>query len=151
MSGQTATPPKIVAADYRATRGAQSHWRVDILWRFEQDAGVSVYVLLDQPLATRVSDPLVLDHSSSEPTVPVEANRRQDFEVFEVHASGAIERRLQYNLALPETWREVNVIGRFGYSHTPPDAAWVKSQNRTLAAGWQQVVDSEAFRLKLGA
>lgn len=149
MPEQNATPPSIVAAEYRVARRAEGQWQLDILWRFENEAGVELYVLLDQPLVTHIDDPLVLNHTSSEPPIPVEANQRADFEIVAVPAGGSLERWLRYSIALPETSAEITVVGRFGYSHSPPDAEWVKRQNRTRVAGWQQVADSAALSLTL--
>ena len=122
-SEQNISPPRIVAADHRATQRVPGQWRLEIMWRFENETDTPLYVLLDQPLMTTIGDPLILNHAAAEPSLPVEPNREADFEIITVSARDAHERRLQYHLALPEALEVVTVIGRFGYSHTPPDPA----------------------------
>lgn len=148
MSQQTISPPRIVAADHRATQRVPGQWRLEIMWRFENETDTPLYVLLDQPLTTTIGDPLILNHAAAEPSLPVEPNREADFEIITVSARDAHERRLQYHLALPEALEVVTVIGRFGYSHTPPDPAWMKNQNRTQVAKWQQIADSDALTVR---
>lgn len=148
MSEQNISPPRIVAADYRATRRVPGQWLLEITWRFENDADAPLYVLLDQPVTTAIADPLILNHAAAEPSIPYSAYLEADFEIITVSPRGAHEQRLQYHLALPETLEEATVIGRFGYSRTPPDSAWVKGQNRMQVAKWQEIADSAALSLK---
>ncbi|HEX7955871.1 MAG TPA: hypothetical protein VF508_02960 [Pyrinomonadaceae bacterium] len=151
MSEQSTTQPRIVAAEHRVASPAPGRRQLEVLWRFENGSGVTLYVLIDQPLTTRVADPLVLDHSASEPQLPVEANRRADFEIIAVPAGGVAERRMRYHLSLPAAFGEARVVGRFGYSHAPPDGGWEAAQNRRKVAQWQSLADSEPFVAAFGS
>lgn len=118
---------------------------LEILWRFENEAETPLFVLLDRPVTTTIAEPLILIHSVAEPSLPVEVNRQADFEIITVSPRGVQERWLKYHLALPETLAAVTIIGRFGYSHTPPDPDWMKNQNRKQVAKWRQTADSDAL------
>ena len=145
MSQQNLSPPRIVAAEYRTSGSAPRQCLLEILWRFENEAETALYVLLDQPVTTAIAAPLILNHAAAESLLPLSANRRADFEIITVSPRGVQERWLKYHLALPDTLKEVTVIGRFGYSHTPPDPEWMKDQNRSQVAKWLQTADSDAL------
>lgn len=149
MSGHDNKLMRIKAAVNRLRRQARSQWQVDVLWRFENLADTTVYLLLDVPIVTKTVNPLILDHASFDTNPETGANVEPEFEIVDIPPQAVLERSLTYSLSLPESWNEVTVIGRFGYSYERPDPKWTQQQNRTQVARWVQRVESEAFSMEL--
>jgi hypothetical protein len=147
MSDQI-TAPRITAADRRTSRRARAQWQLAVLWQCENEAESPVYLVVNQPITTAIGDPLILDHSAVEPLLPLSANQRTDFEIITIMPRSKDQRWWKYSLALSDAPAERTVIGRFGYSRTPPDDAWVKTQNLRNVAAWQQLVDSDPFTVR---
>ena len=149
MSGHDNKLIRIEAASCSLRPEVQSQWKLEVLWKFENLADATVYLLLDMPLVTRLTNPLILDHALFDTNAETGVNVEPTFEIVGIPQRAVLERRLTYSLSLPESWNEVTVIGRFGCSLTRPDSKWVEQQNRSQVARWLQPVNSEPFSMEL--
>ena len=145
MTQQNIPQIAIRPADHLISRQVPGQWELKVLWRFENRAGVPLYVLIALPLTTRIAEPLILDHSSPGGARQVDPNYDPGFSIMTIPPSGMAERRLTYHLALPDSIKRATVIGRFGYSDFSPDPAWEKTKNWVQAAAWQKIADSESL------
>ena len=143
MSKPAQPPLQIEMANYRAVMQSLDRWQLSILWRIANLVDQPLYLLLAQPLVTTIAEPLVLDHSAHEPTVPLSTNAPRRFKIVTIRSHDALEQRMEYALALPKSTQFLRVVGRFGYSLSPPDAEWEQNQNWRQIERWQQIVESQ--------
>ena len=140
MTQQNNQSPEIRLVDHHSTRQAAQQWRLDILWRFENQTPVPLYILIALPLTTIVGDPLILDHTAHTDALPTSPNTDRGFEILTIPPVDMLERQLSYHLSLPGS--TFTVIGRFAYGYTAPDPAWQQAKNWSQVAAWQRIADS---------
>lgn len=143
-------PPVIQAVVLDVALEAPGQWRLEVLWRFENPAEAPLWVLLAQPLATTLAEPLVLDHSARDDPSGALPNLEPRLEVVEVPPRGSAERRLVYHLAFPAGSEPRAIAGRFGYGRSAPDPEWLARQNRRRLAAWQTRADSAPVPVSFG-
>lgn len=135
--------PQIEIADYRVVVQPGDRWQLSICWRISNRADQPLYLLLAQPLATTIAEPLVLDHAAHTPALPIDSNADLSFSIVTIGPRDVLEHRMEYALTLPESTHALRIVGRFGYSLVAPDPGWEQGRNWQQIERWQQIVESQ--------
>ncbi len=142
--------PEINVIDIQVSQIVVGQWQLRILWQFINRANKSIYFLIAQPLVTIIEDPLIIDHSSHECPIPIDPNNFPVFEIAEIDSFGKWEHWMTYHLNIPDSIKELNIIGRFGYNYEVPDPEWERTNNWLKVEKWQKIVDSRKSIIRFG-